>query len=1237
MMIKIRSVYNECPCFCLSCSGMGTLTSFSNSKLFSRMNHVGMLSSTVNPVSGGPFTILSPCKLRPDAFRNSQESLPPDRKRWLRSSRKITATTCMRRDNEATQKMDVGSIDEALTTKAITVCKSLPVVLAMLTAVLGGTPARAGVESTFQPMFSGLVDATANKVSPVEAILARQLARRFREMSDEELIVVLQELLKASRSSISPEDLLPHGKSRMDSLLEEESKEDNSKPVDDGLTNKDRGPQSQGGGEVRIEGPESSLPGSIFSDSGPEESKENTRKLGDVKDRDPESKRGESKNGRLQSSAPSSKYVNPGSKQENSVVRPPSSVDGTAPADASATKKSESAATGELEIGAAEQSAERNSKLGEFPGDNQDMTGILWEEWKRRLDGQKVLEPTTSVEIIMPLNAADIWRNMQTSSMRIAEGASEVTSWISENREALGGGILASSSIFCVLFIREKILSLSSGKGNKGEANLKVDRTPTKTQVSSLNQKDAGQGPWSFLEALPTSFKAARNGILGTEDNSAQIEKTSFDSTTNSISSFEGNPARSSTVPLKSEVGPVISELSTSSDRKGDRDDNDLKMRLKTGLDAADAAYGSGLDDLRSFESSKSQGRLSGKDDDTGYKSPRLPPSNPATLNGSRRSWLGGEGDVDRYSIDDSPLSGIRRLTLTPNTREERGRGGKSYRGLGQSFTDSKRFGVEARENPDLAVSDTTQDFGASSSFQSNFPQADLREKAVNEDVNPPESINQTSSSSFSRPIQVDSLAYRRKTLDTVNEIEDGVGTRESGSTKSSSFFTASDQSDGSEETPPTAQSGESAEVTSMNVDLRGSLQGKTSSISGGVKMRDEYGLEAQAFRRGYTEDVHQSFTGKQETVRDDGVTHIRITNVSDTDELNVLDEAEVVDYLAIHQVDKLVGADNHINISKKGVDGEEVLNKTSSITTAPYATARNVRSGEIKSSGTVTEVRNDVDKFPESNREFLEFRPEEVLNGDEEEAPTSSDSSAPHVPRERIHHDERIIVSTTFEGSRSETEVSQENVPAKVPAPSEDADGTGRLVTPDLDMEDVWASNATSVSTGEGFELPYKKIKQEVPEDFGENARGWVDNKTYAVGQPKRELDSFLHNQYLWVRDNDGVFIKQRRESQDRGSSRVTGDIKGSRKEAVDASNAPKRASTKGDRDPKFPRRQKQKRISSGFDYRQLYLTPNNESNSSDQQTGPITSGSRKYTSSTSSADAGKTKPIRYGSGRTL
>ncbi|KAG6551966.1 hypothetical protein Mapa_006583 [Marchantia paleacea] len=1192
------------PCFCLSSSGMGISTSFLNSKHFSQVNYVGMLSSTVNPVSAGPFTILCPCKLPPDAFRNSQQSLPPDRKRWLHPSRKMKATTRMLRDDEVIQKLDVGSIDKALATGAITVCKSLPGI---------------GV---------GCVERTTRR---------HTRSSRFREMSDEELILVLQELLKASRPSINPEDLVLDGKSRKDFLLEDESKEDNRKPVDDGLTNKDRVPQSQGGGEVRIEGLESSVPSSKFSDSGPKESKEDDRKLGDVKDRAPESKGGESKNGRLQSSVPSWKFVNPGSKQENSVISAPSSVDGTASAEASATNKSESAATGELGIGAAEQSAERSSKLGEYSGDSQDMTGILWEEWKSRLEGQKLLEPTTSEEISMASNAADIWQNMQTSSMRIAKGASEVTSWISENREALGGGILASGSIFCVLYIRQKLLSLSSGKGNKGEANLKVDRMPTKTQLSALNQKDSGQGPWSFLQALPTSFKAARIEILGTEDNSAQIEKISSESTTNSITSVEGTLAGSGTVPLKLEPGPAISQLSKTSDRQGDREDDDLKMRLKTGLETADAAYGSGLDDLRSFESSKSQGRISGKEDDTGYKSPRFPPSNPATLDGSRRSWGGREGYVDRYSIDDSPFSGIRRLTLTPNTREERGRGGKSYRGVGQSFTDSERFGAEPRENPDLAMSDATQDFGTSDSIQSNFLQADSTEKAVDKDVNPPESINQTFSSSSSRPIQVDSLAYRLKTPVTVDEIEDGVGTRESGSTKSTSFLTGSDRSDGSEGRPPPAQARQGEEVTSLSVDLRGSIQGKTfSSITGGLNMRDEYGLETQASRRGYTDDVHQSLTRKQDTVRGDALTHIRMTNVSDTDQLNVLDEAESVDHLAIHQVDNVVGADNHIKILTKGVHGE-VVKKTSSIATTPYETAKSVRSGEIISKGTLTEVRDDVEIFPESSIEFLEVTPEEVFNGDEEGAPTSSNSGATHMPRERIH-DERIIDATTFEGMRSETEVSQEDeVSGQVPAPNEDADGTGRLVTPDIYMEDVWASSATTELTAEGFELPYTNSKQEDPEDSGENARGRVDIKTKSAGQPRPELDSFLHNQYLWVRDNDGVFIKHPRESQDRGSSTGTGNIKGSRKEAVDASNAPKRASTKGDRNSKFQRLQKQKRISSGFDYRQLYLTPNKESNSPGQQTGPITSVSKKYTSSTSSADAGITKPIRYGSGRML
>lgn len=46
------------------------------------------------------------------------------------------------------------------------------------------------------------VQATADEVPSIESILARQLAQRFREMNDEELIEVLEQLLHASRASL---------------------------------------------------------------------------------------------------------------------------------------------------------------------------------------------------------------------------------------------------------------------------------------------------------------------------------------------------------------------------------------------------------------------------------------------------------------------------------------------------------------------------------------------------------------------------------------------------------------------------------------------------------------------------------------------------------------------------------------------------------------------------------------------------------------------------------------------------------------------------------------------------------------------------------------------------------------------------------------------------------------------------------------------------------------------------
>ncbi|CAM6096337.1 unnamed protein product [Calypogeia fissa] len=115
------------------------------------------------------------------------------------------------------------SLEESRNAAAKSCWIGLPAVALLVSTLFGGQPAYAELKPNVLADVGVQTELVIDSAPSVEAILAKQLARRFREMSDEELVDILKQLLKASRSSsqndgIFPEDLVLQNENRQSAM-----------------------------------------------------------------------------------------------------------------------------------------------------------------------------------------------------------------------------------------------------------------------------------------------------------------------------------------------------------------------------------------------------------------------------------------------------------------------------------------------------------------------------------------------------------------------------------------------------------------------------------------------------------------------------------------------------------------------------------------------------------------------------------------------------------------------------------------------------------------------------------------------------------------------------------------------------------------------------------------------------------------------------------------------------------
>ncbi|CAM6090234.1 unnamed protein product [Calypogeia fissa] len=115
------------------------------------------------------------------------------------------------------------SLEESTNAAAKSCWIGLPAVALLVSALFGGQPAYAELKPNVLADAGVQMELVIDSAPSVEAILAKQLARRFREMSDEELVDILKQLLKASRSSsqndgIFSEDLVLQNENRQSAM-----------------------------------------------------------------------------------------------------------------------------------------------------------------------------------------------------------------------------------------------------------------------------------------------------------------------------------------------------------------------------------------------------------------------------------------------------------------------------------------------------------------------------------------------------------------------------------------------------------------------------------------------------------------------------------------------------------------------------------------------------------------------------------------------------------------------------------------------------------------------------------------------------------------------------------------------------------------------------------------------------------------------------------------------------------
>ncbi|KAL2643538.1 hypothetical protein R1flu_011125 [Riccia fluitans] len=467
---------------------MGAITGAS--EIAAGVNFVSLSSWSLNSAATGSSSS-NMCRYKfsyhvPGGFRYSQ---PSYRRRWLSSSHKMKATIfniswskCVR------QKVPDESSGEAVTKRAMKFQRSQRVLAVVLSTLLCGTPALAGVETTLETKLSGLVDTSSDKVSSVEAILAKQLARRFREMSDEELILVLQELLKASRS-VSPQDAVLDAKG---------PREENRKPVDVKPDAQSSSPQTKPGGEGRngVELKEGEAKGQEISAARP-----NSNSLASKKNEFllPETGRAPI----LSKESTSQEIITKEDTSSSSDAREGREGDGKPPG--------------------------RSDNVGEI--ENEDMTGVLWDEWRRRVKDQGVLEPASSEQgFSIVSGVTDVWEKVESFSNMAMNEASNFSGWIGDNREAVGGGLLASGIIVFVLYVRKKFLPLRTGNTSEGD-KTKDDQPATKSQLSPSDKGSLREERGNLLQASQRTFAAEKNKVLDSKQGPAQVVETASTTT----------------------------------------------------------------------------------------------------------------------------------------------------------------------------------------------------------------------------------------------------------------------------------------------------------------------------------------------------------------------------------------------------------------------------------------------------------------------------------------------------------------------------------------------------------------------------------------------------------------------------------------------------------------------------------------------------------------------------------
>ncbi|KAL3696805.1 hypothetical protein R1sor_010881 [Riccia sorocarpa] len=1136
---------------------MGVMTGPSD--IAAGVNFISLPSwSRAASAAGSSFDSFRRYRFSCHAHGRFRHSPPSDARLSISSSHKMED-----RFSSESRRMPEESSGDVSTNRGMkfqTVHRVLAVVLSTL---LSGTPALAGVETTLEPKLSGLVDTSTDKVSSVEAILAKQLARRFREMSDEELILVLQELLKASRSSVS---------SSQDAVLDPKPQNlgENRIPANAGNDAQYPLPQAKPGGEVRNE---------------------------------VEPKEGGTKNGGLETST----LPGPSTTQASGITdytltekAPPPGKEPLPVPQEIITREDPSSSAGareEREEAATKEPPGRSDNGGE--SETEDMTGMLWDEWRRRVKDQGPLEPAISEEGSNTATgrAIDFWEKVQSFSRTTKNGASEFSAWIGDNQEAVGGGLLASGIIFSVLFVREKFLSLKVGNRNETDTSTKDARSPTKSQPSPSDKDSSEKNQGSFLQSIRRSFGDERNRLLGSEKASSQAENSQLPAWENIIGisndkdSGPDRPSRDSMLQRSKEARDNRTDIATQdsdtprtnflspSEQEQDSPPGSLRgqgggkqksIRLKTSSNGVDDSY-------------PRQWRKNGNEENGVYKSSQFP---QVTGGVSERSTNSEAPELEEMTssraVDEPPTREKKGPLRSLDSKEQR-----NWKVHGSTV--GKRTGLDSGEKVPFAGFQRMEEPRKVDDLQSGFSQGGLSHQTRGNHVQ-----NSYESESAVKPNrlekEVDKLELQdRLESKTASPEEVGEVVVNASQESTSSQPGGSDGNEAVERTATTRMTpfGESMSVNSGAKDY--AVLKKSLSPSSGASLRlGNNRLATEPSKRSRIQDP------------------VLLRNHDQNEAEDSKQGAEVQEIRApeaVNDMDTQIRASGSSGLEDEGLGLRFVMEQD---VNGRSASGNTLAGGPGRT-------------YSKSMRRSADMREEEVATGKATEGPIFDSGG---IPVRKVRSDMSSAArKKRLLGSEVGNQVS------------------GRVSTSLGENRRVDASsNRGATASEEGFrkgEADWKSGKRYSSE--GRHNTGRNSSESRGDGHSRPQLDSFVHNQDFWVRDSDGVFIKQPIESQgkilrgkqinrmpDKGGDYENRKVDG---ESVKLTEVRNGAAKPG---------QRKERSNHGFDYRELYLTPKEKDSNSSESFDSKSAEINGYSGILNPSDNGGTKPIRYGTERT-